>query len=113
MPKFQPGQSGNPNGVRNFWSFRNALNRAIAQSDGKLLRDAAEALLASAAQGEPWAIKELADRLDGKPKESLVIDASDKQAKDLTDAELLTIAAGRSRRAAEQAAGESGADPIH
>ena len=46
--------------------FDQALRRAIAQDDGKRLRECAESLLNLAAAGEAWAVKELADRLDGR-----------------------------------------------
>lgn len=46
--------------------FRDALRRAIAQDNGKRLRDTAEKLLTLASEGEPWAVKELVDRTDGK-----------------------------------------------
>lgn len=49
--------------------FRDAVARACAQEDGKRLRKAAEQLLDLAAAGESWAVKELADRMDGKPKQ--------------------------------------------
>lgn len=65
MP-WEKGQSGNPGGRPNNKPFFTALNRAILQDDHKRLRAAAEALLDKASAGEPWAIKELADRLDGK-----------------------------------------------
>jgi hypothetical protein len=73
MP-FVPGQSGNPTGKRRESAFRAALDRAVAQDDGKRLRDAAEKLLSLAAEGEAWAVKELADRLDGKPAQAIVGD---------------------------------------
>jgi len=47
--------------------FFDALRRAMASDDNLRLRKAAERLLDLAAEGEPWAIKELADRLDGRP----------------------------------------------
>ena len=66
MP-FEPGQSGNPSGKapRKIWIA--ALNRAIAQDDGVKLRSAAEKLLELAAAGDVPALRELGDRLDGKP----------------------------------------------
>jgi len=68
---FKKGQSGNPAGTPKDYKFLSALNRAIAQDDGKKLRAAAEKLMAKAAEGEPWAINMLADRLDGKPAQSV------------------------------------------
>lgn len=64
------GQPGNQNAAKTkpFWS---AVNRAIAAQNGKQLRDAAEQLLNQAAKGEAWAIRELADRLDGKAHQSV------------------------------------------
>lgn len=65
---------GAPLGNRNagkskpFW---HAIDRAIAQEDGKRLREAAEQLLNLAAAGEQWAVRELADRLDGKPAQEI------------------------------------------
>ena len=56
--------------------FDGALRRAIAQDDpgqGNRLRRAAESLLDQAAQGEPWAIQYLADRLDGKASQAVEV----------------------------------------
>ena len=51
--------------------FNDALRRAITQDNGKRIRDAAEKLLDLAAEGTPWAMRELADRTDGKPFQSV------------------------------------------
>jgi len=69
------GQPGNNNAGKNkpFWR---AIDRAIAQDDGKRLRDAAEKLLDLASQGEQWAVKELADRIDGKAHQSISADVT-------------------------------------
>jgi hypothetical protein len=56
---------GNKNATKNK-PFAEAINRAIAQDDGKRLRAIAEALLTKAADGDISAIKEFADRVDGK-----------------------------------------------
>ena len=61
---------GNTNATKSK-KFYDAIDRAIAQDDGKRLRDAAEKLLDLAASGEAWAVKELGDRLDGKPKQQI------------------------------------------
>ena len=70
------GQPGNKNATKNkIWA--EALDRAIAQDDGKRLRGAAEKLLDLAADGEQWAVKELGDRLDGKPTQQTEISGPD------------------------------------
>lgn len=71
--QYQPGQSGNPGGGTREKKFYAALTRAIAQDDAKRLRDAAEKLLDLAASGESWAVKELADRLDGKSPQGVIL----------------------------------------
>ena len=59
------GQAGNDNAKKGrIWV--GAINRAIAQDDGKRLREAAEKLLTLAAAGDVPALRELGDRLDGK-----------------------------------------------
>lgn len=62
---------GNQNAAKSRM-FEQALHRAIAQDDGKRLRQAAENVLDKAAEGEAWAISMLADRLDGKPSQQIV-----------------------------------------
>jgi len=51
--------------------FDQALRKAIAQDDGKRVRECVEQMLTFAAAGEMWAVRELADRLDGKPAQSI------------------------------------------
>lgn len=65
---FQPGQSGNPGGRPKTKPFRDALKRVLEEAgkDDERLRLIAEALLGKAATGDVQAIKEMADRLDGK-----------------------------------------------
>lgn len=71
------GKRGAPLGNKNasrtrpFW---HALDRVLAQERGKQgdrLRLAAEKLLDLAAAGEAWAVRELADRLDGRVPQAL------------------------------------------
>jgi hypothetical protein len=49
--------------------FQDALRRAVAQNPQKL-RNAADKVLELAEAGEAWAVKEIADRLDGKSHQS-------------------------------------------
>lgn len=67
---------GNQNALKGkMWN--DALRRAIAQDDGKRVRGAVEKLLDFANEGEQWAIKELADRLDGKAKQQTELTGAD------------------------------------
>lgn len=51
--------------------WNDALRKALVQNDYRQLHGAAKALLDKAEAGEAWAIKELADRLDGKAFQSV------------------------------------------
>lgn len=72
---FQAGQSGNPGGRPKDKPFRDALRLEIAslgEDDPKSLRRLARKLLETAANDDGLqAIKEVADRLDGKPAQSI------------------------------------------
>jgi hypothetical protein len=78
---WKPGESGNPEGAKKHRLWISTLERAIKAEDGKRLREAAERLLTKAAEGEPWALKELGDRLDGKARQQ--IEAVDDQGRTL------------------------------
>lgn len=74
-----PNKGGAPEGNKNAAKgkvWNDQLRKAIAQNPHKV-RAAVEQLLDLAADGEAWAIKELADRLDGKPIQSNDITSSD------------------------------------
>lgn len=67
---------GNQNAAKGkLWN--DALRRAIAQDDRDRVRKAIDKLLDMAAEGEAWAIKELADRLDGKAHQSQSLENAD------------------------------------
>jgi hypothetical protein len=55
---------GNTNGAKGKM-FYDALRKALVQTPTRLPR-IVEQLLAQAEAGEPWAVKEVIDRLDGK-----------------------------------------------
>lgn len=78
MP-FKPGESGNPTGEWAGRPFRDALRRALARAkekdDYRQLNALADKLLDKAAEGDMAAIKELADRIDGKVPQALVGDS--------------------------------------
>jgi len=71
--------AGAPIGNRNAQKGRmwnDALRKAISQDDGRRLRASVEQLLNLASKGEPWALKELADRLDGRPMQMNVLEGA-------------------------------------
>jgi hypothetical protein len=73
--------AGAPKGNKNAQKgqmWNDSLRKAIAQDDGRRLRASVEQLLNLASNGEPWAIKELADRLDGRPKQTNALETSDR-----------------------------------
>lgn len=90
---FQKGKSGNPGGRRREKLFLDALTIAVkaeAEPNKTKLRAIAEKLVEEAVAGEGWAIQQVADRLDGKPQQS--IDANitdDRDLSDLSGAELI------------------------
>jgi hypothetical protein len=71
--------------------FNQALLMTL-RSNPVALRRIATKLVEKAAEGELAAIREIADRLDGKP--SQVIDRGDVPINQLTDEQLLAIAGG-------------------
>ena len=71
--------------------FNDALRIAL-RGDPLRLRRIAEKLAEKAEEGDLAAIREIADRLDGKPAQ--VIDCRDAPIEELTDSELYLIASG-------------------
>ena len=71
---FQPGQSGNPSGRPKSKPFREAIQRALeeAGNDKDALQAVATALVGKAMMGDVPAIKELADRMDGKVAQAII-----------------------------------------
>jgi hypothetical protein len=68
------------------------LKEPQLRSNPVALRRIAAKLVEKAEEGELAAIREIADRLDGKPAQ--VIDRRDVPVRELSDEELLAIAAG-------------------
>ncbi len=56
--------------------FQDALRRAIAQNPQKV-RNIVDKVLDMAEEGEAWAVKEIADRLDGKAVQATEITGAD------------------------------------
>jgi len=70
------GQLGNQNAKKGKL-FYNQLRVALVQEDSRKLRMIAQKLVDSAEQGEPWAIKEVIDRVDGKAVQATEISGLD------------------------------------
>src|SRR5271154_4494476 len=63
--RWKPGQSGNPKGRPDRRLFKQALEH-LAMKNKPAIAAAAQALMAKAMTGDVSALKEMADRLDGK-----------------------------------------------
>lgn len=64
---------GNRNATKNkLWE--ESLRRALLAEDGKKLRSLADKLIERAEQGDVTALKEIGDRLDGKPTQIIAGD---------------------------------------
>jgi len=81
--------------------FADAL-RVLRSGNPRWLRAIAEKLIENAERGDLQAIREVADRMDGKPTQAIA--RTDVSVQILTDAELLVIAAGRIARTARRGA---------
>jgi len=83
------GQPGNNNGGKNkVWL--QAIERAARPKD---LQEIAEAVVAAAKAGEPWAVQEIGNRLDGKPMQP-VEHKHENVPQTLSEAYLAYVAAG-------------------
>lgn len=67
--QFKPGQSGNPKGRPKTKPFKDALQEIINEVG---LAGAARALVTKANEGDVAALRELADRMDGKVAQAVI-----------------------------------------
>ncbi len=77
MAKFQPGQSGNPNGRPKRKLIDEALIEALESDDCRVSRQIANRLLSSAKQGSFKAIKLIMERTQGRPLEKVEMTGAD------------------------------------
>lgn len=70
-PKGAGAPVGNTNSSKDNRLWSNTIRRAVLQSDAERLRKIAEALITKAEDGDITAIKEIGDRLEGKPAQSV------------------------------------------
>jgi len=71
------GPPGNKNSTADKRAFANAVRRAALANDGEAIRAVVDKLFAIAKEGDVQAIKEVADRLDGKAKQQTEITGAD------------------------------------
>lgn len=74
---FKKGQSGNPGGRGTEKIWREAIMRAVhrvadKKSPAKALDKLADVMVAAGLAGDLTAIKELGDRIDGKPAQAII-----------------------------------------
>ena len=68
------GQPGNINATKGA-EWRQAIKRALAHKSGKTYREGldrvARKFVEAAENGDAWALKEIGDRIDGKPQQGI------------------------------------------
>lgn len=104
---------GNTNGAR---PFASALRRALTEAgtDRAALVAIAAALVDKAVAGDLQAIREVADRMDGKAVQSTEMTITDNRtARELSDDELAHIATGGGARDAGEAVGAQEPAGLH
>ena len=79
---------GNQNGKKGKL-FYDALRIALLQEDRKRLRNITDKLVKAAENGEPWAVKEIMDRVDGKAVQATEISGVDGEAIELKQIEFI------------------------
>jgi hypothetical protein len=94
MP-FKKGQSGNPGGRPKTKEFTEAIRLAVHEAQGNRtrLRVIADALVDKAIEGDLSAIREVADRLDGKPAIAAQVDMTPPKTRveEMSDEELIAV----------------------
>lgn len=96
---------GNTNSKADNRLWASTIRRAIVQSDGKKLREIADKLIELAASGDLQAMKEIGDRLDGKPITEGKLDVTTRAIESLTEEQSRHMA---EELIARSAAGECG-----
>ena len=73
-------QPGNDNATKGA-ECKQALKRALAHKSGQTFREGLDLVMTkyveAACNGEPWAMRDIQDRLDGKPAQGLEVSGPD------------------------------------
>ena len=125
---WEKGQSGNPRGRKAEKPFRDQISlvlneyEEIYDDNGKTrkvkkLRLLAEVIVRKALDGDAACLKEVGDRIDGKPIQQLDMTVKDATPSEVTDDVLNDIIADYARRrgngASKKANGSKGPDSVH
>src|SRR4051812_44987150 len=83
-------EKGNKHGKGNKGAklIEEALRRAIAQEDGKRIREGVEKLLDKFSQGDLAAFYAVSDRIDGRPTQQVDMNVT-REVRDMTEQEIL------------------------
>lgn len=81
------GQPGNQNGKKNKM-FYDRIQKHLIQNPHKLEK-IVETLVQEAQNGEPWAVKEIMDRVDGKAVQATEISGTDGNAIEISQIEFV------------------------
>ena len=68
---------GNQNARKENRLWGETIRRAVAQNDSQKLRNLADKLIELAAAGDVSALREVGDRLDGKPAQQVALTGAD------------------------------------
>jgi flagellar hook-basal body complex protein FliE len=74
--KISESMKGNQNAKKGKL-FADQLRKVLVQNDALKLRQVTEKLVDAAVEGEPWAVKEVIDRMDGKAVQATEISGPD------------------------------------
>lgn len=121
---WEKGQSGNPLGKRSDKPFRDQLRRVLAEDTEdengntvKKLHALARRVVKEALDGNVAAMKEVGDRIDGKPVQQLDMTVSEATPEEVTDDVLNDIISDYARRrgngASKKANGQEKPDKLH
>ena len=106
-----PAPKGNRNNA-NGRKFAGAVRRAL--HDRAALQGIANKLVDLALSGEAWAIREIGDRIDGKPAQTTELNVTTRQApQEMDEAELDRRIAALTAREAGTDSGEEVASGVH
>ena len=94
-----PAPKGNRNAAKGK-EWEHALRHALSKRRNALF-EIADKVVEQAAAGDQWAINHVAERLDGKPKQTIDQTVTHRDASALTDGVLADIASGSSEGVAE------------